>query len=237
MCSSNYRALSSKKRSSQAATLALLTWLALPAGQALADPIIIRGDENPNVLKASASVNVPQSAPDFQPPAPPAGALNAAAGAAGGMAAGAGAAHFAGAAQQAHQQYQAESGRYNNGRPVTAVRTPEHRTYFQEHPKVRAALLGAGVGTAAGAVTGLITHKGVIRGAAIGAGAGAGVGLIRSSDTLRRHPIVKDLATGAVAGLGLGMASSHHLGGKVGKLTAVGAALGLGVGVLRDKLK
>jgi hypothetical protein len=200
-------------------------------GPSFADPITLRGPEDVNILKGQATVNVPAPAPDFQAPPPPVGAIGAAAG---GVAAGAGAAHFAGAAHRGHLQ--AEQGRYDN-RPVTAVRVQEHKTYFQQHPKVRAALIGAGVGTAAGAVTGLITHKGVFRGAAIGAGAGAGVGLIRSSQTMQRHPIVKDLATGAVAGLGLGMASSHHLGGKVGKLTAVGAAVGLGVGVLKDKLK
>src|SRR5579875_3690524 len=116
-------------------------------------------------------------------------------------------------------------------RPMTAVRPHyayHRRTYFQEHPKMRAALIGAGVG--AGAGTGLVTGRGVFRGAAIGAGAGAGVGLIRSSVIMRRHPILKDVATGGVAGLGLGMAAGHHMGGRG---LGVGAAIGLGVGLLK----
>jgi hypothetical protein len=123
--------------------------------------------------------------------------------------------------------------------PVTSVRTPERRTYFQRHPKQKAALIDGGIGTAVGGVTGLVTHKGFFRGAAIGAGAGAGVGLIRSSDTMKRHPIVKDLATGTVAGLGVGMAASrgHGAVGRIGKITAVGAAAGLGLGLLKNKFQ
>lgn len=106
-------------------------------------------------------------------------------------------------------------------------------TYWQRHPKVKAATVGAGVGTAAGALTGLVTRKGVVKGAAIGAGTGAGVGLIRSSHTMKRHPIMKDVATGSAIGLGLGMAGGrgrhHNL-----KATGVGAAIGLGVGLVKN---
>lgn len=108
----------------------------------------------------------------------------------------------------------------------------DNRTFFQRHPKVKAATIGAGVGAAAGAVTGLVSGRGVLRGTAIGAGAGAGVGLIRSSRTLKRHPIIRDVATGTVAGLGLGWAASRR-GRTIGKATAIGAAAGLGVGLLR----
>lgn len=111
-------------------------------------------------------------------------------------------------------------------RPVTI------RDYMADHPKVRSATIGAGVGTAAGAVTGLVTGRGVLRGAAIGAGTGAGVGLIRSSQVMARHPIVRDLATGAAVGGGLGWASGRH-GHNVGKGAAVGGAVGLGLGVLK----
>src|SRR5205085_2179863 len=109
-------------------------------------------------------------------------------------------------------------------------------TYWQRHPKVKSAAIGAGVGTAAGAVTGLVTHRGIVRGAAIGAGTGAGVGLIRSSSTMKRHPIVKDLATGSAVGLGLGMAGGrgHHPGLKA---AAVGGAVGLGIGLFKHGLK
>ncbi len=119
------------------------------------------------------------------------------------------------------------------------VKTSATKKFFNEHPKVRSATLGAGVGVAAGAVTGLVTGKGVGRGALIGAGAGAGVGAINSSDTLKRHPIMKTVATGTVAGLGLGLASSRGYGKtkKVSQMTAAGAAVGLGAALLKDKLR
>lgn len=119
--------------------------------------------------------------------------------------------------------------------PRTVYRTVyvrDNRTYFQRHPKVKSAVVGAGVGTAAGALTGLVTGRGVLRGAAIGAGTGAGIGLVRSSRTMKRHPIVRDVATGALAGLGLGWAGSRRRG-TIGKTTGVGAAVGLGWGLFR----
>lgn len=115
----------------------------------------------------------------------------------------------------------------------SATRTRVHGgTYMSRHPKVKAATIGAGVGAGAGALTGLITHKGVVRGAAIGAGAGAGVGLVRSSETMKRHPILKDVATGTLVGGGLGLAGSRH-GSTAVKGAGVGAAVGLGVGLLK----
>lgn len=119
---------------------------------------------------------------------------------------------------------------------VYRTRTSKAKTFFQAHPKVKAATIGAGVGTAAGAATGLITGRGVVRGGLIGAGSGAGVGLIRSSRTLKRHPIVQDTATGTVAGLGLGLAASRgrHAGLKG---AAAGTAVGLGIGALRNVLR
>ena len=121
----------------------------------------------------------------------------------------------------------------------TKATTTTEKSFFSRHPKIRSATIGAGVGTAVGAVTGLVSGKGVVRGAAIGAGAGAGIGHIRSSQTMKRHPIVKDVATGTVVGLGLGLSASrgHGKGKKLGQATAVGAAIGLGVGLLKDKLK
>jgi hypothetical protein len=114
---------------------------------------------------------------------------------------------------------------------VTRARV-KHTTYWQRHPKVKSAAIGAGVGTAAGAATGLLTGRGVGRGAVIGAGTGAGVGLIRSSHTMKRHPIVNDTATGAAVGLGLGLAGGRSHG-FAGKATAVGAAVGLGIGMFK----
>ncbi|HNB21770.1 MAG TPA: hypothetical protein PKZ32_05125, partial [Candidatus Melainabacteria bacterium] len=44
------------------------------------------------------------------------------------------------------------------------VYVKDNRTYFQRHPKVKAATIGAGVGAGAGALTGLVTGRGVLRG-------------------------------------------------------------------------
>lgn len=117
--------------------------------------------------------------------------------------------------------------------PRTYVRTvyvQDRRTYWQRHPMIKKATIGAGIGAGVGAVTGLVTHRGVLRGAAIGAGTGATIGVIRASRIMRRHPIIRDVATGAVAGLGLGWAGTRRHG-RIGQFTGVGAALGLGVGL------
>ncbi len=112
------------------------------------------------------------------------------------------------------------------------VYVKDNRTYFQRHPKVKAATIGAGVGAGAGALTGLVTGRGVLRGGAIGAGTGAGVGLVRSSTTMKRHPIIRDVATGTLVGGGLGWAGSRRRG-TIAKTAGVGAALGLGVGLFK----
>lgn len=117
---------------------------------------------------------------------------------------------------------------------VTHVYLQDNRTFWQKHPKVKAATIGAGVGAGAGAVTGLISGRGIVRGAAIGAGTGAGVGLVRSSKTMKRHPIVRDVATGGLIGLGIGGAASRHRGWLKG--AAVGSAVGLGWGLLKNGL-
>lgn len=108
----------------------------------------------------------------------------------------------------------------------------DNRTYFQRHPKVKAATIGAGVGAAGGAVTGLVSGRGVLRGAAIGAGTGAGVGLIRSSRTMKRHPLARDMATGAAVGFGLG-ASGSRRGSTMLKSAAIGTAIGGGYHFLK----
>jgi hypothetical protein len=122
----------------------------------------------------------------------------------------------------------------------SASKTKIHHksTYWQRHPKVKSAARGAGIGTAAGAATGLITHKGVMRGAAIGAGTGAGVGLIHSSNTMKRHPLLKDTAEGSVVGTGLMLAANrHHAGKSALEGGGIGAAAGLGVGLFKNKLR
>ncbi|MBX9719897.1 MAG: hypothetical protein K2X81_00755 [Candidatus Obscuribacterales bacterium] len=122
-------------------------------------------------------------------------------------------------------------------RPVyRTVYVKDDRTFFQRHPKVKSAAIGAGVGAGVGGVTGLITHAGFGRGALIGAGTGAGVGLVRSSDTLRSHPIVRNLATGSLVGLGIGGAASRgHSRAFQG--AGIGAAVGLGASLLNGEFR
>jgi len=109
----------------------------------------------------------------------------------------------------------------------------DERTYWQRHPMQKGAAIGAGVGAVGGGITGLISGRGIVRGAAIGAGTGAGVGMVRTSQTLKRHPVIRDTATGGLVGLGLGWASSRR-GNTIGKTAGVGAAAGLGWGLLKD---
>lgn len=118
---------------------------------------------------------------------------------------------------------------------IQRVYVQDNRTYWQKHPKVKAAAIGGGVGAGVGAVTGAISGHGIVRGGLIGAGTGAGVGLVRSSQTMKRHPIVNDVATGSLVGLGLGAASGRGTRRAV-KGTGIGAAVGLGVGLLRNGL-
>lgn len=107
--------------------------------------------------------------------------------------------------------------------------------YISTHPKLKSATVGAGVGTAAGAITGMLTGRGAMRGALIGASAGAGTGLIRSSQTMQRHPIVNTIATGTMLGLGLGMAGGR-MPGTSARTAGVGAAAGLGTALLMHGL-
>lgn len=120
---------------------------------------------------------------------------------------------------------------------TTKVRVAGHatqkKTYWQRHPKVKAAAIGGGVGAAGGLLIGGLTGHGAVRGAAIGAGTGAGVGLIRSSQTLKRHPIARDVATGTAAGLGVGWAGGRG-GSRAFKGAAIGGAIGLGVGLFKN---
>ena len=132
------------------------------------------------------------------------------------------------------QSAQAQT-KLNGSASRSSVRYGTNKSYWQKHPKVKSATVGAGVGAGVGAVTGLVSKKGVLRGSAIGAGTGAGVGLIQSSKTMKRHPIVKDVLQGTVAGAGLGLAAKKR--GKyktAGKVAATGAAVGLGIGVLKN---
>lgn len=70
----------------------------------------------------------------------------------------------------------------------------------------------------------------------IGAGTGAGVGLVRSSHTMKRHPIVRDVASGTLIGLGLSAAATRGRK-RMWQGTGVGAAVGLGYGLLKNGLR
>lgn len=134
-------------------------------------------------------------------------------------------------------------------RPVTSVRLApqpavvrtvyvrDNRTFFQRHPKVKAASIGAGVGAGLGAVTGLVTHHGIMRGALIGAGTGAGVGLVRSSVVMKRHPIIRNVTTGTLVGLGIGGAASGHGHRRILAGGGIGAAVGLGASLLNGEFR
>jgi hypothetical protein len=117
--------------------------------------------------------------------------------------------------------------------------TVQGKTYLQRHPVVKRTAIGAGVGAGAGALTGLVTHKGVMRGAAIGAAAGGSVGLIKSSKTLKRHPVASNVAEGTAIGLGLGLAGSrgHNTTKRTLEAGGIGAAAGLGIGLLKHEFQ
>lgn len=114
--------------------------------------------------------------------------------------------------------------------------TSKPKTFFARHPMIKDATIGAGVGAAAGGVTGLISHRGIMHGALVGAGSGAGVGAIHASKTMKRHPYMRDAAEGAVGGLGLGLAASRSHG-KAAAATGIGAAAGLGYRYFKDNIK
>ncbi|MBX3076997.1 hypothetical protein KF913_24015 [Candidatus Obscuribacterales bacterium] len=116
------------------------------------------------------------------------------------------------------------------------AKTSATKQYFNAHPKVKSATIGAGVGAGVGAVGGLVTGKGVLRGAALGAGTGTGVGLLQSSETMKRHPVMKDVAQGTLVGAGLGLAThrGHGTAKKTTQTAVAGAAVGLGVGLLKN---
>jgi hypothetical protein len=125
---------------------------------------------------------------------------------------------------------------YQGGVTQTTI---QGQTYLQRHPVVKRTAIGAGVGAGAGALTGLVTHKGAMRGAAIGATAGGGVGLIKSSKTLKKHPVATKVAEGTAIGLGLGLAASrgHNTTKRTLEAGGIGAAIGLGAGLLRNEFK
>jgi len=138
------------------------------------------------------------------------------------------------ATKASHILHGSSTQQFHPQRPIIhTVYVQDNRTFFQRHPMVKAATIGGGVGAGAGALTGLVTGRGVVRGALIGGGAGAGVGVVRSSQIMKRHPIVRDVATGSLVGLGLGAAASrgHRLPLQA---TGVGAAIGLGVGLFKN---
>lgn len=119
----------------------------------------------------------------------------------------------------------------SNNPPVTSG------PYLQQHPMLKAGLVGAGIGGAAGGVTSLVTGHGLLHGAVIGAGTGAGIGMMRKTEFMAEHPILRNTATGGLAGLGLGLAATRHEHGLVaGTTTAIGTTVGLGYGLLKSAI-
>lgn len=82
-------------------------------------------------------------------------------------------------------------------------------SYMHYHPMVHNALKDGAWGTAAGALVGLASGRGVMHGALIGAGAGAGIGALRASNARWSHPVATNVGTAGIAGLGLWMAARH----------------------------
>lgn len=124
----------------------------------------------------------------------------------------------------------------------TSSTSNQNKTFLQKHPVVKKAAIGAGLGTAAGALTGAISGKGTLRGAAIGAATGTSIGLVKSSKTLKNHPVVSNTATGTAIGLGLGLAatrggSGHSKVKRLGTAAGVGAAIGAATGLLKNEFE
>lgn len=122
---------------------------------------------------------------------------------------------------------------------VSRTRVQGKQTFLQRHPVVKRTAVGAAIGTAAGAGVGLISGRGGWRGAGVGAATGAGVGLIRSSKTLKAHPVASSIAQGTAIGLGVGVAANkgHNAGKRTAISTGLGAAVGLGAGLLKGELQ
>ena len=131
---------------------------------------------------------------------------------------------------------QAQTKYLNGSASKSTANTSATKRYFNAHPKVKSATIGAGVGAGVGAVGGLVTGRGVLRGAAVGAGTGTGVGLLQSSQTMKRHPVMKDVAQGTLVGAGLGLAThrGHGTAKKTTQTAVAGAAVGLGIGLLKN---
>lgn len=131
---------------------------------------------------------------------------------------------------------QAQSTYLNGSASKGTANTSATKRYFNAHPKVKSATIGAGVGAGVGAVGGLVTGRGVLRGAAVGAGTGTGVGLLQSSQTMKRHPVMKDVAQGTLVGAGLGLAThrGHGTAKKTTQTAVAGAAVGLGIGLIKN---
>lgn len=84
--------------------------------------------------------------------------------------------------------------------------------YMAQHPKVHAMVKDGAIGTAAGALVGLASGRGIMHGALMGAGAGAGIGALRTSSVRYTHPVATNVGTAAIAGLGLFLAAKHGHG-------------------------
>ena len=84
-----------------------------------------------------------------------------------------------------------------------------YRCYTSAHPMIKNAVKDGAIGTAAGALVGLASGRGIVHGALIGAGAGAGIGALRASRAKWTHPVATNVGTAGIAGLGLWLAARH----------------------------
>lgn len=97
------------------------------------------------------------------------------------------------------------------------------------NPIIKQAVIGAGVGAAAGALS---DRSSLLRGAVIGTAAGAGTGLVTNSQTLQDKPMVKTALKGAIIGGGV----SALTRGSVLKGAGLGAGIGAGAQLLNQHL-
>lgn len=91
---------------------------------------------------------------------------------------------------------------------------------------VRQAVIGAGVGAAAG----VITDRPIGRSAGVGAITGAGTGLVDQTGVLRRRPMARTAVKGAIIGTG----ASTVMGRSKLQGAAIGAGAGAATHLVRD---
>ncbi|MGE0201815.1 MAG: hypothetical protein AB7P76_12730 [Candidatus Melainabacteria bacterium] len=113
--------------------------------------------------------------------------------------------------------------------PVSFAQSYDYGTGSKTKTVVRQAAIGAGIGALGGALT---ERTSIGRGLGVGALTGAGTGLIETSDSMQRHPLVKNTLQGAVIGTGTSVARR----GDTARGAVIGAGAGAGWHLLRNYL-